>query len=66
MHVNQDAVIFICRWIIKSRGGRGFFFFLAHNKQQSPAQITAEAVATRGQEAVCNWQAALTERESCE
>lgn len=41
-------------------------FFPAHNKQQSPAQITAEAVATRGQEAVCNWQAALTERESCE
>lgn len=29
-------------------------FFSAHNKQQSPAQITAEAAATRGQEAVCN------------
>jgi len=54
MHVNQDAAIFICRWIIKSHEGRGFFFFSAHNKQQSPAQITAEAAATRGQEAVCN------------
>lgn len=29
-------------------------FSPAHNKQQSPAQITAEAVAMRGQEAVCN------------